>query len=182
MATREINLFKRIELLSPDELKLKTFTRRFVPIILGLFIIVVVGVLYMSFVVSGELTKLDTDIINERNRIDNLKRSESLYLLLKQKASVLSKVINSQYPYNDQIEFFKSLEPEGTKLKNMELDETGKLSLQMSLVNSASMEKVVDKIVAQAHKKFRQVELDNVRYEEGVLAISFQIDTKSLDL
>ncbi len=183
MPTREINLFRKREILTPDEIKLKKFTRNFLPLILLAFIFLLGGVLYISVSVNKIIADTDQAIVDVRGKINSLKRNESIYLLLKQKAVVLAKILNSRFPYREDIEFFKTLSLNGSTLNSMEIDETGRISLRLNVKDSTHLDALVTALIKEAEKRFRKVELEGVSYTPGnILDISLQIETLAQEL
>lgn len=179
MPNREINLFRKHEVFTADELKLKSFTKRVLPLILGFYILLLALSLFASVAVNQQLASADSAIVKERAAIAELKGNEGTYLLLKQKASVLGKILDSRFAYAEKIEFFKSLEITGAAVESLEVDETGKLVVSLKVLDSNHLERLVTMLVKEAEKRFTKVEVEGVSYIPGnsILQITLSIET-----
>ena len=164
---REINLLPKLDTFSPEQIRLKKFVSWGLPLILVIYVLTLSVILVFVYSVNQQLADADKAILEEKSKIGNLSRNESVYLLLKQKASALNKILTSHYPYRQQLEYFKSLAINGNEIKNIEISESGQVILTVKTADTGKLDELISQILKSAEKRFRKVELQGIQYIPG---------------
>ncbi|RJR15193.1 hypothetical protein C4579_02695, partial [Candidatus Microgenomates bacterium] len=121
MTGREINLiFSKRELTSQEQV-LQKINRVWVPVVLGIFLLFVSSTFVYALILNSQINAIDEGITIEKTAIAAKEQDEGLYLLIKQKISMLQRVIASRYPYHDLATFFLSQQTDNVRISSLKL-------------------------------------------------------------
>ena len=181
---REINLLTEKQILSAQEQELRRKIAIWVPFILGILVVSLGVVLGSRFYLSRLLSQTGTGITREKNRIGELEKNEGMYLILKQKATALSQIINSHYPYHSLFQFIKTLEyqtdPNSAKITSVVLAETGEVKLETAVSDTEKLDRFISQLLQEAQVRFERVELVSVAVKQDAgYEIILDIETAS---
>lgn len=172
MASREINLIADKHGLSAHAVRMRQVFRRVVPIVLGIFLIASVSVLVLSFDASRKLNDVEKRIVGEREHIGSLSRNEGTYLMLKQKAVALSKILAIRYPYPELWEFLKSLESDSVKIERLSLSDSGMTNMVVKAQDTEAIDTYINRILEGAPERFNFINLENAQLQGGKFSIT----------
>lgn len=178
MASREINLILDKRKLSPQELKLRAQINRYMPVILIIYVILLVGVVGISLYVKSRISNLNKTIASEQEAIKLLSANESSYMLLKQKSAAIKNILNGRYPYMAVYAYFRNLETKGGEINSIQIKETGELNLNINLQGTVELDEYISSLLAEAQKHFRRIELGGISIQpSGNIVVSLLVDT-----
>lgn len=177
---REINLIPKREESTPEQIRLQAFVKWGLPLILIVYVFMLALVLVFAYSINQQLADADKNILDEKSKINALRRNESIYLLLKQKTLALNKILPDHYPYPMQLEYFKSLNTTGAIVKAIEIADSGQVLLTLDTSDSTVVDTLVTEILKAAVKRFRNVELQGIQYTPGgsiILRLNLDMQT-----
>lgn len=161
MVSREINLLSEKRATSTTVLAIRRILSVWTPLILGSYLFILATTLITSLYFKSRFSSLEKQVNVERNRIQALENSEGTYLLLKQKAGVLKRILDSRFPYSDLFAYFQNLKSFQGTLKSLHLDSSGNLTVNFSVPDSTSMEVLFNGLLSDS-SRFSQIELESV--------------------
>ena len=167
MAAREINLIHERKIFTPFEERFIHDIYKALPYVLGSFALILILTFSISFYINRTLNKLDQDIASEKDQIRAKEKDEGRYLLLKQKASALSQIINTQYPYADFFNYIKSLTGADVLLNDISMAANGNVILSVTVKNTEVLDTFIKTILTDADSRFRQIELSGLEFNGG---------------
>lgn len=178
MASREINLISRFPNLSPEVEKRRGQLARLTPLVLGIYVLILLGVFVLSFILEQQLNQVQAAITGKRAAITALSANEAKYMLLKQKATAIKSILDSRYPYASVYKYFKNLETKGGTIVSVSLNETGEVSLNVIITNSETLNDYINSLLSDAEQYFRRVELRSVGFQkDGTFQVQLYVDT-----
>lgn len=180
--TREINLISQRPILSPQEQKLEALVKMWLPLVCGIYALVLGGVLLISLYFTFRINRTEAKISQERTRIAGLEKNEGLYLSLKQRVRALTQIMDGHYPYTSLIEFFDQQEADSAKktiVKSLKIDEAGAVSINLFIANTEELDWFINQLLQAAQTRFARVELVSIGYQtDGTFDISLEISGK----
>lgn len=178
MATREINLVSEKEALSSQDIRIRRLLKFWTPLFLVIFLIILGVAVFFQFRTTQQLSGLNTQISSVENQIKSMERNESAYLLLKQKATAISDILNSRFAFIDIINYFKSFENNDVKINSMSLMNSGTIQLDMRLGDSELLDNLLTTFIEAGGKKFKTIELTSINLRpDYTYEINLNIDT-----
>lgn len=151
-------------------------------IVFLIFYCLVVGVTFSFWLVlnrsSGQIKK---EINLKKQRISDLRKTELLQVLLKQRLSSLAKVVFKKEPtYSQILLYFEEISPEGLFLDNFKLTDKGEVNVSGTASNvivlSDFLKDLVNEQLAEAY--FSEITLSSLsRSEDGDYKFSLLLET-----
>lgn len=181
MASKEINLFTKKIHFSPQEEKIQGMIQVITPVILIVFVVVLVAVLGGSIYIRASDARMNNQMESAKTQISQLEKNEGLYLLLKQKASAITQIINSRFPYLEVFSYLKSIERDNNVIQSITIEESGKVSLIMKIINTDTLDSFVTEILSQANERYNRIEILGLEYNpEGNYVLSLEVSAKPI--
>ncbi len=162
MVSREINLLSEKHSVSPSELAFRRLLGIWTPLVLGLYLFILSATLITSFYFKSRLANVENRMKQERSQIQALEKNEGTYLLLKQKAGVLKRILDARFPYNDLFFYFQDLKNFQATIKSINLNSSGELTVNLSVPDSSTMEVLFNGLLTDGKSRFNRIELVSV--------------------
>lgn len=161
MASREINLLSEKRTVSTTELAIRHFLSVWTPLVLGIYLFILAVTLITSLYFKNRFSNLEKQVTVERSLIQALENNEGTYLLIKQKAGVLKRILDSRFPYSDLFAYFQNLNSFQGTLRSMNLNSNGEITVNLSVPDSISMELLFNGLLTDS-LRFNRIELVSV--------------------
>lgn len=103
-------------------------------------------------------------IANKKNRVNELKKTESLQIMLKQRLTLLEKFFSTKNPnYAEVITYLEEISPVGITFKDLELTDEGKVYVTGMAVNAVTLGDFLEKITSKTpESKFINIVLSGI--------------------
>jgi len=150
-------------------------------IIYGLF---VVGVFAYYFILLQQSKVLGRQISAQEERIEEYVDVETKQFYLKRKTANLEKIMEYSAEYQDIIEGFLALLPEGVEVKNFSISEDKEIGFGGNTNSFGAMTQLFDNIEQGrlGESIIYAAEVKKVGYNEGIYSFSFQLNLNPVDL
>lgn len=142
------------------------------------YIILVVGVFFFWLFLKNEYEEISNRIEEKKSQINQMKKKESLYVLLKQRLSTLTKIRSEKKKdFLQFFSFFLQLQEEEINFDQMSASAKGELKVSGRATNASSFAKFLEVLAnPEFDKSFSKIILSSLsRDERGgyIFAFSF---------
>lgn len=178
MASKEINLLQKDIYLSPENKRWKELVYKFLTPILVFYAGVLVVIISFNITLSTQINAKNNQIQTELQKISNLSKNESIYILVKQKATALTQIMSNRYPYGSLFDYFQLLNQKGDQITSLSMDNAGNISMTVIIPNTDSLDNFINSLTSEADKRFASIKMGDIAYKAGnAYNISFNIQT-----
>ncbi len=181
MASKEINLLQAKQEISSESNRWKNLLLKVVTPFLFLFIAMAVLIIGVNIYLDQQLNSVKTQVDSELVLIKSMEKNEGIYMLLKQKATAISTIMQNRYAYDSVYNFVENLNQKGGKVLSLSISEAGNVSLSVEIPDTQTLDDFLKAIIADAEKRFNKVQLNGITYKPGTnYMISFTINAKNI--
>lgn len=159
MAGRQINLITQKQALTPQEAQLRQAIRKWMPIILILYVAILFVIFLVSYFFRMQSDKLDVSIEQEKQAIKTRSQDEGLYLLIKQKMNSLSKIVTNRFDYSKVSDFFLNLQTDTIRFNQITIKATGETVLTITTADAYALDEFIRQLIDDTSDQFGTVEL-----------------------
>lgn len=151
-------------------------------IVFLIFYCLVVGATFSFWLIlSRSSEQVKQEISLKKQRISSLKKTESLQILLKQRLSLLTKVVFEKKPsYSQILLYFEEISPEGLVLDNLKLTDKGGVDISGVASNVVALSDFLEDLVSEQSGEvhFPEITLSSLsRSEDGDYKFSLLLKT-----
>lgn len=153
-------------------------------LVLAFYCIIMLAFFSYSLYLTSASSKVSQKMEAKKIRLAELKKTESLQILTKQRLSALSYFFSgNNSPLAEYLLFFDELKPEGIEYSNLSFSQEGKISLNGTSRNAVFLADFVDKLSAKENtdKYFSAIDLSSAsRKETGAynFTLNFQLENQ----
>ena len=146
--------------------------------VLIIFGLVAVGVFGYYFILLQQSKVLDRQISAQEERIEEYVDVETKQFYLKRKTANLEEIMENSAEYQDIIEGFLALLPEGVEVGNFSISENKEIKFSGGTISFSVMEQLLANIQQGrlSESVIYSAVVENVSYSEGEYSFSFQLN------
>ena len=179
--TMNLNLLPSEAKFQATKNKLENKIRKVMMLMVGLWIVVMVGVYGAGFVFN---TKLNSEKKSQQKALTDYGTFSDSVIVnqnLKYKAKMVGKALAARFEYGKAFETVNSLFPEGIKLENFEMDPGGFFKVTGTMIgrdNVDKLESLVSDINAGGDSRFESIKLSSLSVRLGVWKVGMEVALK----
>jgi Tfp pilus assembly protein PilN len=114
--------------------------------LLGVLILITSSILAVVIFQGATVNLLNTEIENEKSRIQSQKDTEAIVFLLKNRIDTINQFTNKRYKQREVFDLITSLFPQGVALKTVLIDKTTKVVVVGQTDNTFSLQAFFDNL------------------------------------
>lgn len=115
--------------------------------LLGVLIMATSSILALVILQGATLNSLNTEIENEKSKVQGLKDTEAVINLLKNRLDTINKFTNKRYKQRDVFDLITSLFPEGVSIQTLQIERSPRVVVSGQTDDTQSLKTFFDNLV-----------------------------------